>query len=204
MISEEVELLILMIRLQEKSKIHMMTYAALVTKNMMHFNELLYYVISSLFIDYAVLDWLFIELGIFVGRLYMNFAKCAALKRYLRLEDSFNLQSSSEHVDDIFIKDSINFLLNWLTLRRKGHDIMHTPMGYVCQGRLLHPNHPFFADRSADAGGAVGASAGGQGIGATLKEAEEGDEEDGEEEEEEEMDLEDEWDPINQRKMIWI
>ena len=201
MIPEEAELLIPMIRLQEKPKVHMMAYAAPVIKNMMHFNGLLYYVIPSLPIGYAVPDWLSIELGIFAGRLYMNFAECAALKRYLRLEDSSNLQSSSEHVGDIFTKDPINFLLDWLTLRRKGHDIMHTPMGYVCQGRLLHPNHPFFADRSADAGGAVGASAG-QGIGATLKEAEEGDEEEGEEEEEEEMDLEDEWDPINQRKVI--
>ena len=71
---------------------------------------------------------------------------------------------------------------------------MHTLMGYVCQGRLLHSNHLFFVDRNADAGGAVKTSAGGQGIGATLKEAEEGDEE-----KEEEMDFEDEWDSINQR-----
>ena len=132
-----------MIRLQEKSKIHMMTYAALVTKNMMHFNELLYYVISSLFIDYVILDWLSIELEIFVDRLYMNFAECTVLKKYLRLKDNFNLQNSSEHIDDILIKDSINFLLNWLTLRRKKYDIMHTLMNYVCQERLLYSNHFF-------------------------------------------------------------
>ena len=192
-----------MIRLQEKSKIHMITYAALVTKNMMHFNGLLYYVISSLLIDYAVLDWLSIELEIFAGRLYMNFAECAVLKRYLRLEDSFNLQSSSEHVDDIFIKNSINFLLNWLTLRRKRHDIMHTFMNYVCQERLLHSNHFFFADWSANADDAVEASAGGQEIDVTLKKAEEKNEKN-EKKKKKEMNLEDEWDSINQRKMIWI
>ena len=203
MIPEEAELLIPIIRLQEKPKVHMMAYAAPVTKNMLHFNGLLYYVIPSLPIGYAVPDWLSIELGIFAGRLYMNFAECAALKRYLRLEDNSNLQSSSEHVGDILSKDPINFLLDWLTLRRKGHDIMHTPLGYVCQGRLLHPNHPFFANRSADASDAIGASAGGQGIGANLKETEEGDGKDGEEEgEEEETDLEDGWDSISQRKVI--
>ncbi len=202
MIPEEAELLIPMIRLQEKPKVHMMTYAAPVTRNMLHFNGLLYYVIPSLPIGYAVPDWLSIELGIFAGRLYMNFAECAALKTYLRLEDNSNLQSSGEHVGDIFTNDPINFLLDWLTVRRKGHDIMHTPMGYICQGRLLQPNHPFFAGRSADAGVAVGASREYRGIGADLKEADEGDEEDGEEEEEEDTDHEDEWGPISERKII--
>lgn len=159
---------------------------------MLHFNRLLYYVIPSLPIDYTVPDWLSIELGIFAGRLYMNFADCTAVKRYPRLEvnsDAENIQSSSENVG-VLTNDPINFLLNWLTLRRKGHDIMHTPMGYVCQGRLLHQNHPFFATRSADAGDTITASAGGQGIGGSLEEEEEEEEK---EEEEEDTDLEDGW-----------
>ena len=28
---------------------------------------------------------------------------------------------------------------------------MHTPIGYICQGRLLHEIHPFFVARRADA-----------------------------------------------------
>ncbi|KAK6591814.1 hypothetical protein H4I96_12091 [Botrytis cinerea] len=49
----------------------------------------------------------------------------------------------------IFTKNPIDFLLEWLTLRRKGQEIMHTPMGYICQARSLHEGLPFFASRSA-------------------------------------------------------
>ena len=40
---------------------------------------------------------------------------------------------------------SLSFLQEWLAVRRKGQDFMHTPMGYVCQGKSLKANHPFFA-----------------------------------------------------------
>lgn len=62
-------------------------------------------------------------------------------------------------------------------------------MGYVCPGRLLHQNQPFFATRSADAGNCVVAPAGGRGINGNFEEAKE-------EEEEEDADLEDECGPI--------
>ena len=170
-IPEEAELLIPMIRAQETPKVHIMTYSAPVTRNMLHFNGLLYYVIPSLPIHYAVPDWLSIELGIFAGRLYMNFAEWAAVKRYLRHGGNFTVEN----------------------LRRKGHDITHTPMGYVCQRRLLHQNHPFFATRSAEVGDAVMALAGRQGIDGNLGDSEE---------KEEDTDLEDEWDLISQTKSV--
>lgn len=176
-IPEEAELLIPMIRAQVKPKVHIMTYAAPVTKNMLHFSGLLYYVIPRLPVGYAVPDWLSVELGIFAGRLYMNFAECAAVERYLRLASNFNakqLQSNSEHVD-VLTTDSVNFLLNWLTIRRKGQNIMHTPMGYICQRRLLHQDHPFFATRNADVDDVITSTAGDPTIDDDLKEAEEED-----------------------------
>lgn len=51
--------------------------------------------------------------------------------------------------------------------------LLYTPVGYLCQGRLLQQNHPFFAMQSADAGEFVAALAGCRGIGGNLKEAEE-------------------------------
>lgn len=191
MIPEEAELLIPMIRAQEKPKVHIMTYAAPVTKNMLHFNGLLYYVIPPLPLNYAVPDWLSVKLGLFAGRLYMSFAECAAVKKHLRLADNSNaenLQSSSEHVE-VSTTNPVNFFLDWLTIRRKGQDIMHTPMGYIFQGRLLHQGHPFFATRNADADGVVTSTAGGQKTVGSLEESEE-----------EDTDLEDEWDPISQAK----
>jgi hypothetical protein len=44
-----------------------------------------------------------------------------------------------------FTRKPLTFLHEWLTVRRKGQDFAHTPMGYVCQGKPLTANHPFFA-----------------------------------------------------------
>lgn len=51
--------------------------------------------------------------------------------------------------------------------------LLYTPVGYLCQRRLLQQNHPFFAMQSTDAGEFVAALAGCRGIGGNLKEAEE-------------------------------
>ncbi|KAH8589073.1 hypothetical protein B0O99DRAFT_523793 [Bisporella sp. PMI_857] len=152
-ISEEAELLIPMIRAARKPMVHLITYAAPVTKNMLHFNGLSYYVLPRLPDGYTAPDWLSIELGIFAGRLYINFPECAPLTNYLQLADKTGTnspQSCTEHVG-ISTKNPVDFLLEWLTVCRKGQDIMHTPMGYICQGRPLHESHPFFAARSTDA-----------------------------------------------------
>ncbi|KAF8867182.1 hypothetical protein BDZ45DRAFT_609382 [Acephala macrosclerotiorum] len=186
-IPEEVELLIPIIRAVSKPKVHLITYAAPVTKNMLHFNGLSYYVLPRLPMGYTVPDWFSIELGIFAGRLYINFPECGPLTKYLQLADKTDIetpQSNSEHVG-VFTKNPVNFLLEWLTLCRKGQDIMHTPMGYVCQRRPLHKSHPFFVARCADTGEVVTPSVGGR-AGGNVEEAEDGD-----------TDLEDEWDPVD-------
>jgi hypothetical protein len=188
-ISEEVELLIPIIRAARKPMVHLITYAAPVTKNMLHFNGLSYYVLPSLPVGSTLIpDWLSIELGIFAGCLYINFAERAPLMKYLQLADKTDTeapQSISEQVG-LFTNNPVNFLLEWLTLCRKGQDILHTPMGYVCQGRPLHESHPFFVARSADAGGVVPPSMGGR-TGGTVDEVEDGD-----------TDVEDEWDAVDQ------
>jgi hypothetical protein len=188
-ISEEVELLIPVLRAARKPKVHLITYAAPVTKNMLHFNGLSYYVLPRLPVGSTLPDWFSIELGIFTGRLYVNFAERAPLMKYLQLADKTDAeapQSNSEHGGSLFTNNPVNFLLEWLTLCRKGQDILHTPMGYVCQGRPLHESHPFFVARSADAGDVVAPSVGGR-TGGDIDEAEDGD-----------MDVEEEWDPMEQ------
>ncbi|KAL5325012.1 hypothetical protein ACEPPN_006134 [Leptodophora sp. 'Broadleaf-Isolate-01'] len=152
-ISEEAELLIPMIRTARKPMVHLITYAAPVTKNMLHFNELSYYVVPRLPNGYTAPDWLSIELGIFAGRLYINFPECAPLTNYLQLAVKTGTKSPQSRTERVgmSIKNPADFLLEWLTVCRKGQDIMHTPMGYICQGRPLHESHPFFAARSTDA-----------------------------------------------------
>lgn len=129
---------------------HLITYAAPVTKNMLHFSGLAYYILPRLPNGYVTPDWLSIELGIFAGRLYMNFAEYNLLMKYLQLADTIPQSGSGQQIG-LFTQNTISFLLEWLALRRKGQDIMHTPIGYICQGRLLHESHPFFVARRADA-----------------------------------------------------
>lgn len=164
------------IRAAGKPKVHLITYAAPVTKNMLHFSGLSYYVLPRLPVGYTVPDWLSIELGLFAGRLYLNFSECAPLIQYLQLADKTNIEAVG-----LSTNNPLAFLLDWLTVCRKGQDIMHTPMGYICQGRPLHENHPFFVARSVDARDVRKALLGGGNSG-NADEAEEGD-----------LDVEDEW-----------
>jgi hypothetical protein len=184
-ISEETELLIPVIRAQKHPRVHLITYAAPVTKNMLHFSGLSYYVLPRLPDGYVTPDWLSIELGIFAGRLYMNFAECTLLMKYLQLEDKIT-QRSSEQQAGLFTQNPISFLLEWLSLRRKGQDITHTPIGYICQGRPLHESHHFFVTRRADAEGVT-----------ALPEIEEGDSDDIDGIDEEYSDSGDEWDVMD-------
>ncbi|KAM3084368.1 hypothetical protein ACMFMG_001526 [Clarireedia jacksonii] len=183
-ISEEAELLIPIIRAARKPKVHLIAYAAPVTKNMLLFDKLSYYTLPSLPVGYKVPNWLSIELGIFAGRLYFSFPECAHLMRYLQLADNTSAEAShtkNAHIG-VFTTNPANFLLDWLTLRRKGQDIIHTPMGYICQGRPLDKDHPFFVNRGAGAEKGTPSSPDGRSSGAVNKV------------DDEYSDLEDEWD----------
>ncbi|KAH7117537.1 hypothetical protein B0J11DRAFT_493133 [Dendryphion nanum] len=137
-ISEEVELLIPIIRARSPPRIHLITYAAPVTKKMLNFSNLSYYAFPRLPDNNTFPTWLTIELGILAGRLYMDFMECAAVHMYLRTPTIPN-----EEVP-MMTTNSISFLLEWLALRRKGQDVTHTPIGYICQGRPLDKAHSFF------------------------------------------------------------
>lgn len=49
-----------------------------------------------------------------------------------------------EEQKESFTKDPQGFLRKWLNIRRKGQDFSSTPMGYLCQGKTLSADHPFF------------------------------------------------------------
>jgi hypothetical protein len=115
---------------------------------MLRFSVLTYYALPALPVGHTVPHWLTIELGIFAGRLYMGFEECAPLVEYM--ENDTNGKRS-----DALATKAINFLLEWLSLRRKGQDIMHTPIGYICQGRPLDSGHAFFVTHRVDDKGIV-------------------------------------------------
>lgn len=85
-------------------------------------------------------SWLRIELGILAGRLYFEFDDYEEIVRYLQPRDE-----QFENHNEAFADDAIGFLDAWFAATRKTQDFEHTPMGYICQGRPLREDHPFFA-----------------------------------------------------------
>ncbi|KAF2797566.1 hypothetical protein K505DRAFT_358267 [Melanomma pulvis-pyrius CBS 109.77] len=180
LIAEEAELLISKLRAQKRpAKVHLLTYSAPITKKMLHFSDLTYYALPTLPVGHAIPHWLTIELGIFAGRLYMGFEECAPLVEYI---ENF----SNGKPSDTLATKAISFLLEWLSLRRKGQDIMHTPIGYVCQGRPLDSGHSFFVTHRVDEKGVVKSYH----IDGTVDGAGE-----------EERDEEDEWDGVDENEL---
>lgn len=45
----------------------------------------------------------------------------------------------------VFARKPLSFLQKWLAIRRKGQNFDQTPMGFVCQGKILLESHHFFA-----------------------------------------------------------
>ncbi|EPE04337.1 hypothetical protein F503_01341 [Ophiostoma piceae UAMH 11346] len=144
-ISEEVEQLMPLVRKSEI--VHLVTYAAAVTRSMLDFSSLKYLSYPPLPKDYAFPPWLAVEMGILGGRLYMRYNEAQDMIAYL--EDCVHEDKGSNAAASTakgFCTDPSSFLLEWLPLRRTAQDILHTPAAYICQGRPLRRNHAFFLD----------------------------------------------------------
>ena len=138
MIAEEVEQLMPLVR--RSAVVHLVTYAAAVTRSMLDFSSLKYLSYPALPKDYSAPAWLAVEMGILAGRLYMRYSEAQDMIAYL--EDCVGRDETSGKL----CSDPPSFLLEWLPLRRTAQDILHTPAAYICQGRPLRRNHAFFLD----------------------------------------------------------
>lgn len=164
-IPEEAEILLpLFARAQLPPATRLLTYAAPLTRQMLHFNKLQYYAVPSLPTDWEAPGWLRTELEIFAGRLYFEYEEYNALCQYIGTETPADMQlqirngSSREESDDtgsaqsstsvsatkLFATKPLAFLHEWLAIRRKGQDFENTPMGLICQGRPLLESHRCF------------------------------------------------------------
>ena len=155
LIPEEAECVIKMIRAKgEATKVHLIAHAAPITRNMLHFDDLSYYALPPVPAGYKFPSWLTIELGIFSGRLYLSFPGTKSLKAYLGVRSgSGEVDPGHQRLEEdvgacAFVKNPMAFLPEWLALRRKTQDVVHTPMGYILQGRPLHESHPFFMENT--------------------------------------------------------
>lgn len=172
LIPEEAECLIPMFQRSTSRWVHLLTYAAPVTKKMLHFNHLSYYSMPPLRVGWKPPKWLIIELGILAGRVYFDFGEYQSLREYLGISDfaydpddvledpmtsaSPTISGLGEHVTEVPVSDSLRrvhsfaarpliFLQDWLSIRRRGQEFTHAPMGYVCSGRPLNEAHSFFS-----------------------------------------------------------
>jgi hypothetical protein len=66
--------------------VHLIVYSAPVTRRMLHFNQLEYYATPPLPADFEAPVWLRVELGIFAGRLYLEWDEYYELLGYMGLD----------------------------------------------------------------------------------------------------------------------
>ncbi|KAJ3570319.1 hypothetical protein NPX13_g5768 [Xylaria arbuscula] len=132
-IPEEAEWLLEYLRDKETvSHVHVIAYSAPVTASMIKFNNLDFYTSPTLPTGHIIPMQIRIELGILAGRLYVKEDEWVAVAEYVR--------GTSNDADKI-APDPASFLLEWLTIRRKTANIMHTHMGCICTGREMdHPD----------------------------------------------------------------
>ncbi|PQE21089.1 p-loop containing nucleoside triphosphate hydrolase protein [Rutstroemia sp. NJR-2017a WRK4] len=171
---EEAEALIPIVRTSKKPVCHLLTYAAPVTRKMLHFANLRFYALPALS-QWTPPIWFTVELGLFAGRLYFDFNEYEYLCKFLGFEpgaviDELLLEEeeSYDFVEDAtedvnngteepkkssnctgLTSKPLSFLHEWLTVRRKGQDFAYTPMGFVCQGKPLTADHSFFSQPDA-------------------------------------------------------
>ncbi|KAM0344968.1 hypothetical protein ACHAPU_007102 [Fusarium lateritium] len=153
-IPEEAELAFPMLRDTTKNNVSLLTYAAPVSKSMWRFSALTYFMMPSREQDPSFPSWLPIEIGVLAGRLYFNYSEYPSLIAWLGIDRGIQLpaehsyrtsQGAKPVARGLFVDQPLKFLLKWLTYRRQILDIMHTPMGYVCQNKTLDNKHPFFS-----------------------------------------------------------
>lgn len=104
---------------------------------MLPIGSLNFYAIPTLPADHTVPEDLVTEIGIFAGRLYMEYDEVNSLLGYV---DRAKIHENS----CTSITRTLDFLFEWTARRRKVQDFAHTPMGYICSGRVLERDHPFF------------------------------------------------------------
>ncbi|KAI0541382.1 hypothetical protein GGR58DRAFT_519492, partial [Xylaria digitata] len=132
-IPEEAEDLLKFLRARDDNPhTHLISYSAPITKSMLHFNSLDFYCTPELPEGHTFPERIKIELGILSGRLYVDQSEWKAVAEYVRGSGA----GAADDPDKI-AADPAAFLLEWLSIRHKSVDVLHTPMGYICTGREM-------------------------------------------------------------------
>jgi hypothetical protein len=161
-IPEEAEILLPIVRITTDSPTYLLAYAAPVTRRMLHFGDLKFYSVPTLPQGWQAPMWLKLEVGIYAGRLYFDFTEYHSTLDFLGIRHTEGNLEISEDTDDedldssmgstnvekskVFTCRPLTFLQEWLAIRRKGQNFDQTPMGFICQGKVLLQSHHFFSE----------------------------------------------------------
>lgn len=147
----EANTLIPMLRCTSPPVVHLLTYAAPITKSMVIFDNLIFFSIPPLPANWRAPAWLVRDLGIFAGRTYFDYdsqysAVCEALGLPFPTPRTADLDREMPFCTDEgahggalepFSPSPLLFMQEWLAVRRKGQDFSQTMMGEICQGMRL-------------------------------------------------------------------
>lgn len=143
-IPEEAELILPEIRSQgDRKKVWLVAYAAPTTNFMQPFNSLDFYIFPQPPANHKFPAWLHLELGIVSGRLYIGPDESDMVRKYLGCmsEADEEIMAGSEGGKEVtrasFADNPAAFVLEWVTVRRKTQDVLHTPIGHICTGRIF-------------------------------------------------------------------
>lgn len=154
--------------------VHLMSYTAPTTRKMLDFYHLRYFNTPLLSVNWEAPVWLRVQLFIFAGGLYFDWCDYPDVCDFLgihrvgpedpgdgldtQIEDP-NAEVTTPLANDeldaglaekqqepcvAFTARPLTFLQEWLSVRRRGQDFAHSPMGFLAQGKPLQANHPFF------------------------------------------------------------
>ncbi|KAL9020409.1 MAG: hypothetical protein Q9185_002383 [Variospora sp. 1 TL-2023] len=146
----EANALIPLLRDANATMVHLITYAAPITKAMIKpFDSLDFFTVPPLPPKWRAPTWLVRDLGLFAGRTYFDYdsqysAVCEALGLPIPVPRTAELDREMPFADEEdrgvggpFSPNPLLFMQEWLAVRRKGQDFEQTMMGEVCQGRKV-------------------------------------------------------------------
>lgn len=154
----EADAVLPLIRDRKPPFVHLITYAAPITRAMLVLDTLRLYTVPSLPATWRAPRWLVRDLGIFAGRLYFDFDEQAhAVYQSLGLppptstigKGSIELTEMDlwhelpfgdqrmEAEEGPFSKTPLLFMQEWLAIRRKGQDFSQSMIGELIRGRRL-------------------------------------------------------------------
>ncbi|CAG9940265.1 unnamed protein product [Clonostachys rosea f. rosea IK726] len=212
-IPEEAELLLPVLRGEKQPIVWLLSYSAPLTRHMCIFNRLNFFTVPSPpNREFKVPRWMTLEVGIVSARLYFGWLEYKGLLAWLGMAKGAKGEGTASQCGGLYPAEARKFLLDWLSHCHNTFNILHTPVGFVAQGKELRHDHSFFGASSLDeadvaaaaqANGSVSSKRVGKGLDGALdddsdddsdwgiQQGDQGEDESSAEEDSDEMDVDD-------------